>query len=77
MAGSGNSRVDYVLAADGKDVGLLEAKSPSVMNNVGGLLPQNGFKLTWAPGQTLAPKMLTQVSMLYSSPTRLALKKYM
>ena len=41
MAGSGNSRVDYVLAVDGKDVGLLEAKSPSVMNNVGGLLPQN------------------------------------
>jgi hypothetical protein len=61
---------DYVLEVDGKN-GLLEAKSPSTMNNVCELLPQNGIELTWAPGQTLAAKTLTKVSMLFSSPTML------
>ena len=77
VADRGSSRVDYVLEVDGEDRGLLEAKSPSVMNNVGGLLPQNGIELTWAPGQTLAPKMLATVSTLFSSPTTLAFKKCM
>ena len=71
MTDRGSSRIDYVLEVDGEDGGLLEAKSPSVMNDVRGLLPQNGIELTWAPGQTLAPKMLTKVSMLFSSPRRL------
>ena len=61
--------IDYLLKVDGEDRGLLEAKSPSVMNNVRGLLPQNGIELTWARGRSLAPKMLTNVSMLLSSPT--------
>ena len=71
MTDRGSSRIDYVLEVDGEDGGLLEAKSPSVMNDVRGLLPQNGIELTWACGQTLAPKMLTKVSMLFSSPSRL------
>ncbi|KAF8815208.1 hypothetical protein BYT27DRAFT_7226480 [Phlegmacium glaucopus] len=53
VADRGSSRIDYVLKVDGEDGGLLEAKSPSVMNNVRELLPQNGIELTWAPGQTL------------------------
>ncbi|KIL55381.1 hypothetical protein M378DRAFT_634291 [Amanita muscaria Koide BX008] len=63
VADRGSSRVDYVLEVDGEDGGLLDAKSPSVMNNVGGLLPQNGIELMWAPGQTLAPKMLSQAAL--------------
>jgi hypothetical protein len=47
------------------------------MNNIGGLLPQNGMELTWTSGQTFVPKMITRVSMLFSSPTKLAFKKYM
>jgi len=62
---------------DGEDGGLIEAKSPSVMSNVGRSLPQDGIELTWAPGQALAPRMLTKMSMLFSSPTMLAFKKYM
>jgi hypothetical protein len=77
VADRGSSRIDYVLEVDGEDGGLLEAKSPSVMNNVRGLLPQNSIELTWAPGQTLATKMLTKVSMLFSSLTTLAFMKYM
>ena len=41
MADRGSSRIDYVVEVDGEDGVLLEAKSPSVMNNVRGLLPQN------------------------------------
>ncbi|KAF8815478.1 hypothetical protein BYT27DRAFT_7333909 [Phlegmacium glaucopus] len=63
VADRGSSRIDYVLKVDGEDGGLLEAKSPSVMNNVRGLLPQNGIELTWAPGQTLALKMLTKAAL--------------
>jgi hypothetical protein len=76
VADRGSSKVDYVLQVDDRDEVLVEAKSPSVMNNVGRLLPQHGIELTWAPRQTLAPKMLTGVSMLFSSPTTLAFKKY-
>ena len=69
VADRGNSRIDYVLKVDGEDRGLLEAESPSVMNNVRGLLPLNGIELTWARGQSLAAKMLTNVSMLFYSST--------
>ena len=77
VADQGSSRVDYVLKVDGEDRVLIEAKSPSVMNSVGVLLPPNGIELTWVPGRTLAPKMLAEVSTLFSSPITLAVKKYM
>ncbi|EDR11560.1 uncharacterized protein LACBIDRAFT_313890 [Laccaria bicolor S238N-H82] len=64
VAFRGSSRIDYVLSVDGKDGGLLQVKSPSVMNNVRGLLPQNGIELTWARGQTLAPKVLTKAALI-------------
>ncbi|KAF8339291.1 hypothetical protein F5887DRAFT_1062844 [Amanita rubescens] len=63
VADRGTSSVDRVLEVDGEGGGLLEVKSPSVMNNVGGLLPQNGIELTWAHGQPLAPKMLTKAAL--------------
>ena len=79
VADRGSSRIDYVLEVDGEDVALLEVTSPQVMNslNVGELLPPNGIELTWACRQPLASKLLTKVSTLFSSPTTLALKKYM
>lgn len=63
VADRGSSRIDYGLEVDGEDGSLLEVTSPSVMNNVRGLLPQNGIELSWAPGQTLAPKMLTKAAL--------------
>jgi hypothetical protein len=76
VADSGSSRVDYVLDVNYEDRGLLEVKSPSFMNHVGGSLPQTGIKLTWVPGQCLGPRVLTEVSTLFSSPTTLAFKKH-
>ena len=69
VADRGSSGIDYVLAVDGEDRGLLEAKSLLGMNNVRGLLPLNGIEPTWARGQSLAPKMLTNVSVLFPPPT--------
>ena len=77
LADRGSSRVDYVLQVDGEDRVLIEAKSPSVMNSVGALLPPNGIELTWVRGRALAPKILSKVSTLLSSPITLAFEKYM
>ena len=76
VAPRGGSRIDYDLEVDGEDVCLLETKSPSVMNYIGARLPQNGIELTWASHQTMVLKMLTKVSILLSSLTALAFKKY-
>jgi len=76
VAVRGSSRIDYDLNVDSEDRALVEVKSTSVMYNVCKQLPQNGFELTWARGQSLARKMLTKVSTILSSPTTLALKKY-
>ena len=73
----GNSKIVYILQVDGEDKAVVEAKSPSVMKKIAQSLPQNGIELTWARGRPLAPKILTKVSMLFSSPTALVLKKYM
>ena len=77
LADEGNSRVDYVLQVNGEDKVLVEAKSPSVMRSVRDLLPPRGIELTWARRQTLVQKILAKVSTPFSSPTTLALKKYM
>jgi hypothetical protein len=61
----GNSKVDYLSLVDEKEVALIEAKSPSVMKKAGELLPQHGIRLTWVPGQSLLPRLLSKVSMLY------------
>ena len=57
----GSSRVDYVLAVDNQGCALCDAKSPSVMHNIGERLPEYGFELTWRRGQTLIPKIFTKV----------------
>ena len=76
VADQGCSKVDYVLEVDGEYRVLIEAKSPSVMNSVGVLLPPNGIELTWVRGRALAPKMLSKVRTLFSSPATLAFEKY-
>ena len=47
-----NSFVDFHVLVDGKLVALVEAQSPTVMNMLGKLLPQNAFKIRWTTGST-------------------------
>jgi hypothetical protein len=69
-AEGGSSKVDYVMRVNDADKVLVEAKSPSVMNRLGELLPRHGIELTWVHGQTLVPKIFAKVSMpLLSAPT--------
>jgi hypothetical protein len=63
----GSSKVDYVMQANDADKVLVEAKSPSVMNKLGELLPPHGIELTWAVAQSLVPKVLAKVSMPFLS----------
>ena len=56
--------VDYVAQVNGKDILLLEAKSPSVMRIFGELLPARGFELEWDPSASLVRKIFGNVSTL-------------
>jgi hypothetical protein len=58
----GSSKVDYVLLVDDDKQALCETKSPSVMHQVGQLLPQRGIELKWFRGQFLIPKIFANVS---------------
>ena len=61
----GRSEFDYiVIQVNGEDSALVEPKSPSVMKEVGELLPPRGIELAWDHGQSLVPKIL---SKLFSS----------
>lgn len=59
-----SSKVDYVAVVDNETKALCEAKSPSVMEQVGNLLPPHGIELKWIVGQPLVPKILSKVSLL-------------
>jgi len=59
------SKIDYVALVDGEPKALCEAKSPSVMKKVGESLPPHGIELKWVIGQSLVPKILTKVSLLF------------
>lgn len=77
-AEGGMSKVDYMLVVDdNEEVALCEAKSPSVMRHVGEVLPDHGFQLTWLPGQSLLPKILTNVSSPSLSIITMIFKKGM
>jgi len=58
----GNSKVDYVGLVDDERSVLAEAKSPSVMKIVGGMLPARGIELKWVRNQSLVPNILQEVS---------------
>ena len=61
----GSSKVDYDAQVNDESKALVEVKSPSVMKKVGELLPQRGIELKWVCGQSLVPKILSNV-MPYS-----------
>ena len=58
----GSSKVDYVFLVDDDELALCEAKSPSVMHEVGHVLPERGIELKWFRGQSLIPKIFANVS---------------
>jgi hypothetical protein len=47
-----NSIFDFHVLVDDEVVAVVEAKSPSVMNALGRMLPQHGFELSWTEGST-------------------------
>ena len=61
----GSSKVDYVALVNDEPKALVEAKPPSVMKRVGELLPLRGIELKWVCGQSLVPKILSKVSVLF------------
>ena len=65
----GSSKVNFVLLVDGHKSALCEAKSPSVMHNVGEALPEHGIGLTWHRGQSLIPKIFTKVGTPFLTAT--------
>jgi hypothetical protein len=77
IRGPDRSRVDDVLTADGTSRVLCEAKSPSVMKQVGELLPQGAIKLEWTHSQSLMQKILAKVSMLFFVNYDASFNKYM
>ena len=64
----GSSKVDFEALVNGIMRVLLEAKSPSVMKKAGELLPPRGIELKWVCGQSLVPKILSEVRALLSCP---------
>jgi len=54
------SIVDFHELVDNELVALVEAKSPTVMNEVGELLPENAFEIRWTAGST------SLVSLIFS-----------
>ena len=50
--------VDYYVLINGKPVTLIEAKLPRVMDKLGELLPQNGFKMRWTPGSSILTSLV-------------------
>jgi len=61
----GGSRVDFVAMVDGHGRALCEAKSPSVMKEVGKRLPVRGIELEWIRSQSLVRRILSKVSTLF------------
>ena len=54
------SVVNFHALVDDKLVALVEVNSPTVMNKLGELLPQNAFEIRWTTGST------SLVSLLFS-----------
>ena len=52
--------VDFHGLVDNELVALVEVKSPTVMNKVGELLPENAFEIRWTAGST------SLVSLIFS-----------
>ena len=46
------SAVDFHILVNDNFVTLVEAKSPTVMNKLSELLPENAFKIRWTAGST-------------------------
>jgi hypothetical protein len=46
------SIVDFHIQVNDELVALVEAKSPTVMNELGKLLPKHAFKIRWTAGST-------------------------
>ena len=63
--GGGCLEVDYEALVNVESKVLLEAKSPSVMKKAGEFLPPRGIELKWICGQSLVPKLLSEVSALF------------
>jgi hypothetical protein len=59
------SMVDYVALVDSEPKALCEAESPSIIKKAGNFLPPRGIELKWVRGQSLMPKILTKVSLLF------------
>jgi len=58
------SIVDFHALVDNNVVVLVEAKSPSVMDMLGNLLPPNSIEMTWVSGsKTLVSKIFSKVGM--------------
>jgi hypothetical protein len=55
------SVVDFHTLVDDELVALVEMKSPTVMNKLGELLPQNAFNIRWTAGST------SLVSLVFSN----------
>ncbi|KAM6493292.1 hypothetical protein JOM56_011426 [Amanita muscaria] len=58
-----SSRVDYVVLVNKEPKALCEATSPSVMKQVGELLPPRGIELTWVGGQSLVAKIFSKAAL--------------
>jgi hypothetical protein len=71
----GSSSVDCAVLVNGGGTALCEAKSPSFMKKVGELLPPYGIELKWVRGQSLVPKILTKVSMLFPVSYNVSFKR--
>lgn len=50
---------------DSEPNALCELKSPSVIAKAGEMLPPHGIELKWFRGQSLMPKILAEVNMLF------------
>jgi hypothetical protein len=61
----GSSSVSYAALVNSGGKALCETKSPSFMKKVGELLPLRGVELKWVRGQSLVPKILAKVSVLF------------
>jgi hypothetical protein len=65
------SIVDFHVLVNDILVALVDVKSPTVMNKLGEMLPQNAFKIRWTPGSNKL------VSLVFSKVgKRFPIRKY-